>query len=239
MQWTSYQSKALTMPSSILLFQNYAMHSSRWSNPFHLLPSPLCQYCIQNHIPPDISACSCRRKVNSGWNESWFNGEYGTPFEWVSILVTWPSQRPPHYSNPSQFTLSSISFLTVIVSSRWVVIWKALIEPYRLVVVSRPNIDLLSMYSTREGSKKSSAAPKSLQNFANFNKMDHLRCQNHQYHQQYYQHYHQHRQHQQLIRLTAHSLQYFYCRRLHQQNNYSSGGGPRKTHFHSMLWSPW
>ena len=52
---------------------------------------------------------------------------------------------------PSKFTQSFLSPLLVVVGTHQVVIWKALIVLYRLVVVSRPNIDLLPIISTREG----------------------------------------------------------------------------------------
>ncbi len=52
----------------------------------------------------------------------------------ITPLLPIQSRRIDHHSNP-------------------------LVEPYRLVVVSRPNINLLSVDSTREGSRKSSTAP--------------------------------------------------------------------------------
>ena len=52
---------------------------------------------------------------------------------------------------PSKFTQSLISQLVVVVGSRWVAFWKAESELYRLVVVSRRNIGVLSIISTREG----------------------------------------------------------------------------------------
>ena len=72
-------------------------------------------------------------------------------------------------------------------------IWKALtlINLYRLVVVSRHNINLLSIVSTKSTPRKSSPAPKSLRNFRKFQQNDFHRDrdQYHHYHQ-YYQHHH-------------------------------------------------
>ncbi len=89
----------------------------------------------------------------------------------------------PIHSNCSP--LSSISSFVETVSRRWVVIWNALIKPYRLVLLPRPNIDLLPIDSTREGSRKSSPAPKSLQTFSIFQENDQKDLQ----HRQYQQHY--------------------------------------------------
>ena len=68
-------------------------------------------------------------------------------------------------SNPSKFTFPFISSLPMVVLMRWVVIWKALVKLYRLGTLPRRNINPLSIASTREGSRKSSPAPKSVQNF--------------------------------------------------------------------------
>ena len=64
---------------------------------------------------------------------------------------------------------------------------KALDEFYRLVVVSRRNIDLLGKCSTREGSRMCSARPKLPQIFANLKKNE----LHHRQYQQYHQHYNQ------------------------------------------------
>ncbi len=74
-------------------------------------------------------------------------------------------------------------------------IWKALAKPYRLVVVSRSNIDLLSMDSTRDGSRKSIIpSAKAATNFSNFEQNDQHHDLHHccQYHFQYFQHHRQH-----------------------------------------------
>lgn len=53
-------------------------------------------------------------------------------------------------------------------------IWKALATLYRIVLLPKPNIDVLSIDSTREGSRKSIPAPNSPQNFQIFIKMNRM-----------------------------------------------------------------
>ena len=87
--------------------------------------------------------------MNSVSLESWVNGEYDRPFGIARLPVAWPSFIATHYPFLSEFTQSSISWLVVVVGRQWVAFWKALIVLYRLVVVPRPNIDLLPIDSTK------------------------------------------------------------------------------------------
>lgn len=60
------------------------------------------------------------------------------------------------------FTFPLISSLALVASRRWVVIWNPLVKLHRLAVLPSPNINLLSMCSTREGSRnRSSTRPSS------------------------------------------------------------------------------
>jgi len=69
------------------------------------------------------------------------------------------------------FTFAFLSSLVLVASRRRVVIWNPLVKPYRLVLLPTPNIDLLSMYSTKTTPRKSFPAPKSLRNFNKMNRM--------------------------------------------------------------------
>jgi len=57
----------------------------------------------------------------------------------------------PRTTIPSKSTQSFISQLVEVVGRLWVAFWNPLIVLYRLVVVSRRNIDPLPIESTREG----------------------------------------------------------------------------------------
>ena len=85
------------------------------------------------------------------------------------------------------------------------VIWNPLIKLYRLVVVSRRNIDLLTIISTREGFRIRISRPKSESKSGFQQRVINQRIDLHRHHQ-CHQHHHRRHQQLQLPRLTAHSL---------------------------------
>eukprot|EP00984_Skeletonema_dohrnii_P021057 scaffold10418_cov149-Skeletonema_dohrnii-CCMP3373.AAC.1 len=69
-----------------------------------------------------------------------------------------------------KFTQSFISWLVIVVGRRWVAIWNPLIKLYRIVAISRPNIDVLPINSTKASPRKRAARSKSSSNFRTFRK---------------------------------------------------------------------
>jgi len=65
--------------------------------------------------------------------------------------IHWATPPCSHTQSSLQFSYPSIILLLSIGLRRWVAFWKALEQLYRLVVVSRHNINHLSIDSTREG----------------------------------------------------------------------------------------
>ena len=85
-----------------------------------------------------------------------------TRFDSFSVTYSLsPTQLPAnpnstHYRTrliPFKITLPFTSFVLTVQSRQWVVIWNPLVKLYRLVILSRSNIDLLSIDSTKSTSR--------------------------------------------------------------------------------------
>jgi len=75
--------------------------------------------------------------------------------------IHWATPPYSHTRSSLQFSYPSLVLLLSIGLRRWVAFWKALKQLYRLVMVARHNINLLSIDSTREGVGIRISSPKS------------------------------------------------------------------------------
>ena len=147
--------------------------------------------------------CRGRIKANNSDLETSDNGDKDRPLRWVkppTTSYTTIITKKPGTPNLSKFTLSVVSSLLVVGWRRLDHQSKALTELYRLVVLLRRNINLLSKCSTKSTPRLSTPAPNRPPNFANFNKIE----KNELHHRQYQQYHHHHNQWLLRLRLTRH-----------------------------------